>query len=67
VLGDAVALAVLLHEPLVDERANARAHFARWCAAEVRPRQPDRAGKLVDTSVGRVAQGPEQIVVEIHS
>lgn len=66
-LGDAVALAVLLDEAFVDECADALADPAARRAAEVRPRQPNRLGELVDVSVGRVAERAEEVVVEIHA
>lgn len=66
-LGDAVPLAVLLDEPLVDECADALANPAGRRAAEVRARQPDGLGELVDASIRVVAQRPEQVLVEIHT
>ena len=65
-LRDAIAPAVLLDQALADEVDDPLAHPASRGSAEVRPRQPDRVGELLDAPVRRVAERSKQVLVEIH-
>jgi hypothetical protein len=61
---EAVAPAALLDEALVEQPLDRRVQAAAEGPPEVRPRQADRVGELVEVSAGHVAERAEEIVLE---